>query len=458
MNRLYLDSARKAGLFLESQRIEGPGGALWQRNAALPGRPVHSLYHGSAGIILFYIELHRATGETQWLSVARSAGDELCHYIQQKLDGGEHLTIGLFTGWPGYVFVLDQLSLATGDQTFRAMAQSVYLQILAQASEIGAGIGWIEPMPFSDITGHTGDREIHDLSVGAAGVGLVCLYAHERELHPEALDHARRICDRLLEVGESTPDGKRWTVMSDMPWTFNAPNFAHGAAGVGYLLARTFQATADVRYLDAAQEAGSYVMSRSYPSGSGHLVCHTEDRQPPDLFYLGVCHGPAGTGRLMHLLHALTGDLQWSHWLRGNVVGLIATGAPEYRSPGLWQNYGQCCGDAGIGDYACYLLRATGDAMYRDLAQRIAGQLIQSRAEGYVGYAWQQAEHRSRPDFLETQTGYMQGAAGIGSFLLHLATVDDKKPSKITLPDVPFPQAPHWQAFSQPVPRDAESH
>ncbi len=440
MNQQYLDAARKVGSFLESQRIEGPNGALWQRNAGQPGRPVHTLYHGSAGIVLFYLELHRATGEPQWLSVAASAGHQLRHYIQQKLDTGEHLTIGLFSGWPGYVFVLDQLSLATGDESFRTLAQSVYLQILKQASSIGAGMGWIEPMPFSDITGHSGDREIYDLSVGAAGVGLLSLYAHERGLHPEALDHARRICDRLLEVGETTPDGKRWKVMSDMPWTFNAPNFAHGAAGVGYLLARTSQATGDGRYLRAAIEAANYVVSRSYPSGDGHLVCHTEDRQPPDLFYLGVCHGPAGTGRLMYLLHALTGDVKWDHSLRGYVTGLLATGAPESRTPGLWQNYGQCCGDAGIGDYACYLLRATGDASYRDLAQRIAERLIRTTAPSQVGHAWQQAEHRSRPDFVETQTGYMQGAAGIGSFLLHLATVDEETTSKITLPDTPFPE------------------
>jgi hypothetical protein len=32
----------------------------------------------------------------------------------------------------------------------------------------------------------------------------------------------------------------------------------------------------------------------------------------------------------------------------------------------------------------------------------------------------------------------MQGAAGIGSFLLHLATVESNRPSKIALPDVPF--------------------
>lgn len=54
------------------------------------------------------------------------------------------------------------------------------------------------------------------------------------------------------------------------------------------------------------------------------------------------------------------------------------------------------------------------------------------------GRSWSQAEHRARPDFVETQTGFMQGAAGIGSFLLHLATIDEPSPSKITLLESPF--------------------
>ncbi len=51
---------------------------------------------------------------------------------------------------------------------------------------------------------------------------------------------------------------------------------------------------------------------------------------------------------------------------------------------------------------------------------------------------WVQAEHRTRPDYLFAQTGYMQGAAGIGTFLLRLAAVDRKKTKRIVFPDTPF--------------------
>ena len=54
------------------------------------------------------------------------------------------------------------------------------------------------------------------------------------------------------------------------------------------------------------------------------------------------------------------------------------------------------------------------------------------------GYRWSQAEHRARPDFVETQTGYMQGAAGVGSFFVHLASVLGNFEAKIVFADSPY--------------------
>ena len=54
--------------------------------------------------------------------------------------------------------------------------------------------------------------------------------------------------------------------------------------------------------------------------------------------------------------------------------------------------------------------------------------------------SWTTAKMRIRPEFKQTQTGYMQGAAGIGSFFLHLATVE-QDPVKIRLLATPFERA-----------------
>ena len=432
MPSAYFDAAFEVARFLDDHRIETDHGTMWQRCVESPDAGGHSLYHGSAGILLFHLELHRTTGDVRYLDVATSAGREIVSF----LDNRKGLSVAVATGWPGYAMVLTELADATGDDAFRAAAARCLEQLRSQAAELGSGIGWIEPMPFSDITGHKGDREIYDQSVGAAGAGLVLLQAHRRDVHPEALVWAQAVADRLLDVAEYDADGLRWKLMSDMPFPFTAPNFAHGGAGVGYFLADMHRQTGEVRYLDAAIEAARYVRSRATPTGDGLLVCHTEEADPP-IFYLGACHGPAGTGRLFMLLSAITGDESWLTTTHSLTTGLLATGAPEVRSVGLWNNNSQCCGDAGIGDYALFLNRTAGDSASLDLATRCADELLRLRVAAGAARAWPQAEHRVRPRFVETQTGYMQGAAGIGSFLLHFATSVQGDPVKIPLADMP---------------------
>jgi lantibiotic modifying enzyme len=418
--------------FIASCRIDGQRGAMWARVPDAEGSQPHTLYHGSAGIALFYTELFLVTGAPQYVDEAVSAGEELLAYLEAQ----DFISVGFYSGLPGYLFVLNELAKATSDGRFHSGAMRAVQQMADQSQPLGAGIGWIEPMPFSDITGITGDRELLDLSIGAAGAGLGFLYAHRQGLSREALGWAIQTADRLLEMSIDTDDGPNWLMMSDMPFPFTAPNFAHGAAGVGYFLADLHRATGEQRYLDVAIEAAGYVQAHAAPSGDGHLVCHTE--QQPTLNYLGVCHGPPGTGRLMYLLHEITGDDEWIEWLHANMLGLVATGAPDTRSEGLWQNHGQCCGDAGIGDYSLSLYRATRRPEYLDLAHRIEAMVLSTSTVEDGKRWWSQAEHRSRPDFVESQTGYMQGAAGLASFLLHLTTIDDDATSKIALADSPF--------------------
>jgi DUF1680 family protein len=124
-------------------------------------------------------------------------------------------------------------------------------------------------------------------------------------------------------------------------------------------------------------------------------------------------------------------------WIDANLRGMAATGAPETRSAGFWNNFSQSCGDAGLGDYALYLYRVTGERRYLELARRIARHVLvmANREDGKL--SWTTAEMRIRPEFKQTQTDYMQGAAGMGSFFLHSATIE-QDPVKIRLLATPF--------------------
>ena len=425
----YMAAAMEAVNFISAQRLDGR--AKWRRTDDAANGD-YSLYHGSCGIILLLLEIHAATGSAEALAEAVAAGEEVMTHLARV----DHLSVSVSRGWPGYAFTLSELARASGREDFREMAGRCLERLRAQATELGAGIGWIEPAPFADITGFKDDREIFDQSVGAAGAGLALLYGHRQGLHPKALDWAVATAERLLEVAEHTPDGLRWLMMADMPFPFTAPNFAHGGAGVGYFLLQLFRATGDDRYLEAAKSAARYVMSRGAAVGDGRLVCHTEEARKP-MYYLGACHGPAGTGRLFLELADITGEAEWMEEARALTRGLVALGAPETRSKGLWNNHGQCCGDAGVGEFALLMARRTGDDAYLGLARRCADVTLADSQLENGRRRWIQAEHRDRPEFLEAQTGYMQGAAGIASFLIHLATTLQGRPVKVTLPDWP---------------------
>ena len=51
---------------------------------------------------------------------------------------------------------------------------------------------------------------------------------------------------------------------------------------------------------------------------------------------------------------------------------------------------------------------------------------------------WVQAENRVQPENVVAQTGFMQGAAGVGTVLLHLDAAERKASWDVTFPDSPF--------------------
>src|SRR6185503_7167618 len=101
------------------------------------------------------------------------------------------------------------------------------------------------------------------------------------------------------------------------------------------------------------------------------MIHHSQGRGE-NLFYLGWCHGPPGTARLWSELERQTGDPEWGAWLRGAGEAMLASGAPERRGRGYWNNVGQCCGDAAVGELAISLWQALGDERYLDQARRVA--------------------------------------------------------------------------------------
>ena len=396
-------AAEDAARWIRSTAIETPHGCVWPADPNDPKSVSTNLYSGSAGIVVFFLAANMATGKAEYLTDARRGADHLLATIPTKLEGEE---AGLYTGIAGVAFALHETSKLTKDQQYAGGARACVDLLAREAKPAGAGVQW---------------NDSNDVISGSAGIGLFLLSMGDSR----SVELAKKAGDRLLEVGIPEKGGLEWRISPNYPRFM--PNFSHGTAGVAYFLARLHQATGDQRYLDGALAGARYLVAVADTSDGGCRIFHA-DPDGLDRYYLGWCHGPAGTARLFERLYAITGDAQWQDWFERCVASILRSGIPEKGPDGYWNNVGQCCGAAGIAQFLCYaMVQVRKDNktylwwIPDDLAHRLAADLLARGVRDDRGLRWPQAEHRVKPELIAAQTGYMQGAAGVGMFLLNLS-------------------------------------
>ena len=405
--RPYLEAALRAEHWIRTTAIKTAAGQTWPCTPgdAKRGAPELSLYSGTPGVILGYLELHAFTGDQRFLAAAEAGALELA--TQPPTD------FGLYEGMAGHAFVLREAGRATGNQQLQAAA------LQAAKALAAAGPAW---------------NDVNDIIAGSAGIGLTLL-AFRDLLADQALDLARQAGDRLIAVAKPVADGQRkW--MMDPSFPREMPNFSHGTAGIAYFLATLSRQGGEPKHLDAALDGARYLQAIAVASGDGTVIRH-HDGDGAELFYLSWCHGGAGTARLWERLHAIDGAASWRAAEDAGARGIIAQGVPEQRTAGFWNNISQCCGNAGVAEYFLKRYARTGSKVDLAYAQRHADDLLKRGTEERSDERWVQAENRVSPTEVAAQTGLMQGAAGVAIMLLHLdaALHDDHKTVRLQLPD-----------------------
>ena len=414
----YFDAALGAARWLRATAIASPTGTSWPAVPPDATTVQHNLYTGFPGVVLFFIELSRATGDAAWLDLATSGADQLAAALPDEKAGDE--STGLYTGLAGIAYTLEEADRARGESRYRAAILKARSTIVAGGRDVGAGVEW------NDST---------DIISGSAGTGLYLLRASRTFGSVDALKAAILAGRRLIEREFRNGDTSFWMASSSFPR--NMPNFSHGTAGVAYFLATLGEETREKSFVDAAVRGARYLQSIATPTdGDGRRIFHN-DPDGHELFYLSWCHGPAGTARLFHRLSGVTGDSSWSAYVPRLAQGIIGSGVPQ-RSPGFWNNISQCCGNCGVSDFFVSLNGLTGDASHLAFARRVADDTLERATADGDGYKWVQAENRVSPNVVLPQTGLMQGAAGVGLSMLRLdGAMRGRKPT-IVLPDAPF--------------------
>jgi lantibiotic modifying enzyme len=414
----YLDAALGAARWLRDTAIVSPSGTSWPAVPPDAKTVENDLYTGFPGVVLFFIELHRATGDRAWLDLATAGANQLAASLPEAASGEDGA--GLYSGLAGIAYTLAEADRARGDTKYAPAVRKSLGAIVASAREVGAGVEW------NDST---------DIISGSSGIGLYLLHASRAMGDSAARETAIRAGRRLVEREFRTGDTSLW--MMSPGFTRNMPNFSHGTAGVAYFLATLAGETRDKSFADAATRGARYLQSIATPTdGDGRRIFHN-DPDGRELFYLSWCHGPVGTARLFHRLGVVTGDRAWSDYVPRLAQGIIGSGVPQ-RSPGFWNNISQCCGNCGVSDFFVSMYGLTGDASRLAFARRVADDTLERATREGDGLKWVQAENRVSPNVVLAQTGLMQGAAGVGLALLRLdGALRGRKPT-IVLPDAPF--------------------
>jgi len=410
----YRDAALQAAQWIRATAVQTDRGRLWPADPQDPKSVNDTLYSGTPGVILFFLEAFRSTGDPSFLRDAGTGADNLLSVLENEKASG------LYVGVAGIGYALIEIFKATGEPRYRSGALRCTQLLRERTVKAGKGVEW---------------NETTDIIAGGAGIGLFLLYAARELNEPPLRELAIQDGLRLVDLALSDQGGLKWRMTPSFARLM--PNFSHGTAGIAYFLASLYQETRKREFLDAALAGAKYLQTVARTEGDACLVFHNEP-EGKDLFYLGWCHGPVGTARLFYRLYQVTGDRAWMNWVRKAARGIIESGIPEKQTPGFWNNVSQCCGSAGVAEFFLSLHQVTHDRTYLEFSKRVTAQLLTKATRDRDGLRWIQAEHRVRPELLIAQTGYMQGAAGIGMLLLHLDGFQRGKKTPITFPDSPF--------------------
>lgn len=419
----YLEKAKQAADWLMVISAKQPDGIAWKPAPYAVESPLdYTLYHGSPGVILFFLELYYSTDEKRYLDIACRAADHLLNQIPN-----EKYT-GLYTGLSGVGFVLDEVYRASKKDKYRAGVLQCIAALRQKAEKKGKGVQW---------------NIATEIVYGGAGTGLFLLHMAKKYKDPGLVKLAVQAGKRLIELAIPDKGGLKWNMTPKASKLM--PNFSHGTSGVAYFLATLHRHTGQKEFLDAALAGVRYLLALAEENRDSCLVFHHEP-EGEDLYYLGWCHGPPGTANLFYRLYQITGDKSWLDWIRQSAGEIMASGIPGKQTPGFWNNVGRCCGNAGVAEFFLdlhrHLPQENNKNAYLEFSKKMTRDIIKKalpagKVKG-MGLKWVHAEHRKKPEFLQSQTGLMQGSAGIGLWFLKLDAYEKGKKPRIRFPDSPF--------------------
>lgn len=368
-----------------------------------------SIYSGAAGVGYFYVQLYEATGDKKYLEQAIAAGEYLLNTYYPELGKKP----GIHGGLSGEGLFAELLYTKTGEQKYRDYAVKAGDVIYEQAIKENDFIHW------EGIPDYMGD--------GSAIAYWLYLYNLTKD--EKYIAYAKQHLDYIITFHTKKDDGTVFWKFFDihnyfpeLPEGGLLPNFAHGTAGIVYLLTKYYQVTKDEKYFELAKAGFDFLLNIAINKDDASIVpyLYLENADKPfDVFYLSMCHGPVGDAIVAKELYKVTNDEKYLDFYKRLTNALDQAGVTYKRSKGLWNDC-ICCGSAGVFLHFVDGYKLTGQDKYKQLATATADKLIGDAFKNDEGTRWYNAWTRVMPWNVDAHIGLYLGSAGAASALISL--------------------------------------
>jgi Lanthionine synthetase C-like protein len=352
-----------------------------------------TLYSGTAGIVLAFLEAYRHFGDEAYARAAERGARTILAAVEQ-----EWPLASMYWGLAGMAFALSAVRDVLGDGAAGKAALSALDQVRGRFD----GQRWTDQF---------------ELLGGNAGIALAALACGDVDLAVLAVTP-------YVATAETTSGGMNWEVRTGYQSRFH--HISHGTLGIVCALAATGHAAGRADLIDLALAGAADVVSRNEADQDGFLVPHSDPQFKPELverYSYGWCHGPAGDAQAFRWLAQITGDPAWPALGRRCWHTVTHSGLPARLRPGFWDNSGRCCGTAGVLALACDRQAEESDAVV--FGHVLVADLAARAAVDADGARWSNYEHRVSPPGLAPRTGWAMGNAGIIRELLRYARIRD---------------------------------
>ena len=413
----YLSAAEMAANWLTSleNQEQNCDGLSWPisdlNNNTTPG-----LCSGVAGIGRFFLKLYQMTGNESYWEKARRAGNYIYYYHSSMYMGGPDWFDGAASG--GDYF----LNLYSETREVDLLNKAKYFaDWLFQNKEVdGGGYYWIR---FPDAP----ERLYTGIAHGTAGIGLLFLNLYEQSQESKYLDYAEKtftwMCNHIIRFDGISIGWKRLT------WDDDAYHlWCGGSTGIIFFMEKLYQLTEEDEYRDYLEQTANGLVKYAIPDDDG--VAWRYSSSSSSGFPIIYCHGTSSTVHALFQSNTILNDSKYLNCAQSGadwLIGKKKTTNPDqnywnYFDYSNWIETGLLTGVASVGYAFVQFYRFDPDPGYLDMAKGAANWLLDvadSPSENQMRWI-NYTSASSSMDRKEYYTGWYNGAAGIGLFLLDL--------------------------------------